>query len=67
MRLVEFVTIDEFGKRGPEVYINPEHVRSVEMLDPNDKMSRARLVFGEGGALIVMEAVAEVRNKLCAP
>ncbi len=64
MQLVRFLTMDDFGKSGPEIYINPEHVRSVEAMDPYSDRQRARILFGESDNIIVAEPASEVCTKL---
>lgn len=64
MQLVRFLTCDDFGKPGPEIYINPERVRSVEAMAPYSDRPRARILFGGADNITVAEPATEVCTKL---
>lgn len=64
MQLVQFLTMDDFGKPGPEIYINPEHVRSVQAIEPYSDSPRARVLFGADDSVIVAGPATDVRAKL---
>jgi len=60
MRMVKFEQIDEQGKRERDIYINPEHVRSLIALPDYGKNTRSRITFSADDGVLVRGTVEEV-------
>lgn len=64
MQFVHFDVIDDQGNRERDIYVNPEHVRSVISMQPYGEKQRARLSFGADDNVLVAGSADEVRRKL---